>query len=76
MPVADGKRLARAGSGDDDVSVSVTEFILGAGVAMMASNTVAVTAELRYDIDSRSPDEGDSVSGNQFKLVVGIGGFL
>jgi len=48
---------------------------LGGGICVMVSDTVGFVIRTDYEIDRLSPDEGDSISGNEIVLRAGIAAF-
>ena len=62
----------------EEISATTSEIQFGGGIAWMATSSVAFTAEIRYDIDSFNSgiEDVEAVSGNQIKLLFGLGGFI
>ena len=60
----------------EDFSISGTMINLGGGLNFMLSNSVGLIMTTNYEIDNMTPEDGESMSGNQFNIGVGIVAFL
>lgn len=59
-----------------DSSESGTMIRFGGGILRMLSDSVGLLGEVAYSIDKMKPEDGDSVSGNQFNIAAGFTFFL
>jgi hypothetical protein len=59
-------------SGSSSSSTSGTKIRFGGGVMHLITNTVGLFGVAAYDIDNKSPENGDSESGNQFGVYAGF----
>ncbi len=62
--------------GTNETKMTGISIMPAGGIAIMLCDKISLNVELGYSIDSRGADEGDSVSGGVFQLLMGVSGYI